>query len=136
MHADYPVKEPPAEMLRVGQNLRKVVSLGSIEPMARRSSSVDWSDEAVSGSNTDMDHLSLMDPFYDLTRARLTKLFNFFHPDGEALPAWLLSRLNRLTSVSHYDGSQRTVWSRTKAFVVDLRRWASRHRATHSLRAS
>lgn len=69
-------------MLR-GGNQRKRVSVGSLEPMARRSSSVDWSDEVVSGAADDTDHLSLMDPYYDLTRARLTKLFNFFAPDGE-----------------------------------------------------
>lgn len=103
MDADYPVKEPPAEMLRVGQNLRKVVSVGSIEPMARRSSSVDWSDEAVSGGAAEMDHLSLMDPFYDLTRARLTKLFNFFQPDGEILSVLLLIRFDRLALTALVD---------------------------------
>lgn len=77
---DYPVRETPPEMLRSG-NLKRLVSVGSINPMARRSSqSMEWSDKAVIEEQTDQ--MSLMDSYYDLTRTRLAKLFMCFEPDG------------------------------------------------------
>jgi hypothetical protein len=67
-----------------GKDLRRFLSIGSIEPIARHSNSVDWSD-TIASEIEEMDHLSLMDPYYDLTRSKLTKLFSLFHPDGTSL---------------------------------------------------
>lgn len=64
-----------------GKDLSQFVSISSIEPISRHSNSVDWSDTMATPDETD--HLSLMDPYYDLTRSKLTKLFSLFHPDGK-----------------------------------------------------
>lgn len=64
-----------------GKDLRRFVSIGSIEPISRHSNSLDWSD-TIANDLDETDHLSLMDPYYDLTRSKLTKLFSLFHPDG------------------------------------------------------
>lgn len=64
-----------------GKDLSQFVSISSIEPISRRSNSIDWSDTMATPDETD--HLSLMDPYYDLTRSKLTKLFSLFHPDGK-----------------------------------------------------
>lgn len=61
-----------------GKDFRQFVAIGSI---SRRSNSVDWSD-TMANATDEPDHLSLMDPYYDLTRTKLTKLFSLFQPDG------------------------------------------------------
>ncbi|KAF1322128.1 Cora metal ion transporter, partial [Globisporangium splendens] len=67
-----------------GKDLRRFLSIGSIEPIARHSNSVDWSD-TIASEMEEMDHMSLMDPYYDLTRSKLTKLFSLFHPDADGM---------------------------------------------------
>lgn len=78
-HAATRLSIHPSESLH-GKDLRQFVSIASIEPIARHSNSVDWSETMANPDETD--HLSLMDPYYDLTRSKLTKLFSLFHPDG------------------------------------------------------
>lgn len=70
------INQPSANLH--GKDLRQFVAIGSI---SRRSNSVDWSDTMADLSD-EPDHLSLMDPYYDLTRSTLTKLFSQFQPDG------------------------------------------------------
>ncbi|GLD99637.1 hypothetical protein PINS_up008363 [Pythium insidiosum] len=78
--------QPPAAPRRSetlhGKDLRQFVSIGSMDQIARHSNSVDWSDTLSGGEEPD--HLSLMDPYYDLTKAKLKRVFSSFHPDGTA----------------------------------------------------
>lgn len=74
------VQTHPVDVNLHGKDLRRFVSIGTIETIARHSNSFDWSD--VQGGSDELDHSSLMDPYYDLTQSKLTKLFSLFHPDG------------------------------------------------------
>lgn len=74
------VNARPKDVNLHGKDLRRFVSIGTIETFARHSNSFDWSD--AQGDHDELDHSSLMDPYYDLTQSKLTKLFSLFHPDG------------------------------------------------------
>ncbi|GMF58502.1 unnamed protein product [Phytophthora fragariaefolia] len=71
----------PMPTLLHGKNILQLMAIGSIEPIARDSNSVDWSDSL--GAVDEADDLSLMDPHYDLTTAKMTKLFSLFNPGVE-----------------------------------------------------
>ncbi|KAF4320215.1 hypothetical protein JM18_005332 [Phytophthora kernoviae] len=62
------------------------MAIGAIEPIARDSNSVDWSDSL--GVVDEAEDLSMMDPHYDLTTAKLTKLFAMFHPDDNGMVSY------------------------------------------------
>ncbi|TMW65193.1 hypothetical protein Poli38472_009360 [Pythium oligandrum] len=66
-----------------GKDLRQFVSIGSIDQIPRHSNSVDWSE--TSADSDEPDHLSLMDPYYDLTKVKLTRLFSLFQPDASGM---------------------------------------------------
>jgi len=55
----------------------------SLASRARDSHPLDWSEGAAVAEETDQ--LDLMDPHYDLTTAKLSKLFSLFQPDGESV---------------------------------------------------
>ncbi|TYZ58413.1 hypothetical protein PybrP1_004245 [[Pythium] brassicae (nom. inval.)] len=67
-----------------GKDLRQFLAIGSI---ARGSNSVDWSETMANGTD-EPDHLSLMDPYYDLTRSKLAKLFSLFQPDESGMVSY------------------------------------------------
>ncbi|KAJ0394016.1 hypothetical protein P43SY_006848 [Pythium insidiosum] len=69
-----------------GKDLRQFVSIGSMDQIARHSNSVDWSE--MQGGNEEPDHLSLMDPYYDLTKAKLKRVFSSFHPDEHGMVSY------------------------------------------------
>jgi hypothetical protein len=71
----------PKLTLLHGKNILQIMAIGSIEPIARDSNSVDWSDSL--GVVDEAEDMSLMDPHYDLTSARMMKLFSLFNPEGE-----------------------------------------------------
>jgi hypothetical protein len=58
-------------------------NLLSLASRARDSHPLDWSEGAAVAEETDQ--LDLMDPHYDLTTAKLSKLFSLFQPDGESV---------------------------------------------------
>lgn len=70
----------PMPTLLHGKNILQIMAIGSIEPIARDSKSVDWSDSL--GVVDEAEDMSLMDPHYDLTSARMMKLFSLFNPAG------------------------------------------------------
>ncbi|CEG41869.1 metal ion transporter family [Plasmopara halstedii] len=61
-----------------GKNILQIMAIDSIEPIARYSNSVDWSENLEPADEAE--DMSLMDPHYDLTSARMIKLFSLFHP--------------------------------------------------------
>jgi hypothetical protein len=76
-----------------GKDLRNFVTIGSLETLARHSNSIDWSDAlsaagAGIGGTPESDPLSIMDPYFDLTRSKLTKIFSLFHPDEHGMVSY------------------------------------------------
>ncbi|RLN45219.1 hypothetical protein BBJ28_00020898 [Nothophytophthora sp. Chile5] len=80
-----------------GKNILQLMAIGSVEPIARGSNSVEWSDSL--GAVDESEDLSLMDPHYDLTDAKLTKLFSLFNPDG----AWIKRGFHKISSNGRAD---------------------------------
>ncbi|DAZ94815.1 TPA: hypothetical protein N0F65_012842 [Lagenidium giganteum] len=69
-----------------GKDVSKLVSIGSVEVLSQHSNSVDWSGGVLEPDETD--HLSLMDPYYDLTKTKLTRLFAMFQPDAQGMVSY------------------------------------------------
>ena len=71
----------PVPTLLHGKNiLLEIITIDSIESNNRDSDSMDWSTSL--GAIEENEDLSLMDPLYDLTSARMKKLFSSFNPQG------------------------------------------------------
>ncbi|CAH0474888.1 unnamed protein product [Peronospora belbahrii] len=69
-----------------GKNILQIMSVGSIEPIARDSNSLDWSDSL--GVVDEAEDMSLMDPHFDLTSARMMKLFSLFNPGENGMVSY------------------------------------------------
>ena len=65
------------------------MDIHSMDSDDRDAESMKWTTSL--GAVEDSDELSLMDPLYDLTSARMKKLFSSFNPQGSSVP--LLVRL-------------------------------------------
>ncbi|POM73130.1 CorA Metal Ion Transporter (MIT) Family [Phytophthora palmivora] len=76
----------PMPTLLHGKNILQIMAIGSIEPIARDSHSVDWSDSL--GAVDEADHMNLMDPHYDLTSAKMMKLFSLFNPGDDGMVSY------------------------------------------------
>ncbi|KAE8886339.1 hypothetical protein PF005_g10529 [Phytophthora fragariae] len=75
-----PEKQTPELPTLHGKNLLGLVS------RARDSHPLDWSEGAAVAEDTDQ--LDLMDPHYDLTTAKLTKLFSLFQPNEHGMVSY------------------------------------------------
>ncbi|KAL4106609.1 hypothetical protein PRIC1_004656 [Phytophthora ramorum] len=75
-----PEKPNPELPTLHGMNLLSLVS------RARDSHPLDWSEGA--GVAEETNQLDLMDPHYDLTNAKLTKLFSLFQPNGAGMVSY------------------------------------------------
>ncbi|KAL4146507.1 hypothetical protein PRNP1_012371 [Phytophthora ramorum] len=80
------VTTTPMPTLLHGKNILQLMAIGSIESIARDSNSVDWSDSL--GLVDEADDLSLMDPHYDLTSAKMMKLFSLFNPGDDGMVSY------------------------------------------------
>ncbi|KAG2781955.1 hypothetical protein JG687_00012545 [Phytophthora cactorum] len=76
----------PMPTLLHGKNILQIMAIGSIESIARDSNSVDWSDSL--GPVNEVEDMSLMDPHYDLTSARMMKLFSLFNPGENGMVSY------------------------------------------------
>ncbi|KAF4033115.1 CorA-like Mg2+ transporter protein [Phytophthora infestans] len=76
----------PMPRLLHGKNILHMVAIGSIESIARDSNSVDWSTSL--GPVNEVEDVILMDPHYDLTSARMNKLFSLFNPGEDGMVSY------------------------------------------------
>ncbi|KAG6604492.1 CorA Metal Ion transporter (MIT) Family [Phytophthora cinnamomi] len=76
----------PMPTLLHGKNILQLMAIGSIETIARDSNSVDWSDSL--GVVDEPEDMSFMDPHYDLTTAKMTKLFSLFNPGDNGMVSY------------------------------------------------
>ncbi|CAI5721359.1 unnamed protein product [Peronospora effusa] len=76
----------PMPTLLHGKNILQIMAIGSIDSIARDSNSVDWSD-SLGVVNEDEDML-LLDPHFDLTSARMMKLFSLFNPGDNGMVSY------------------------------------------------
>ncbi|TDH69372.1 hypothetical protein CCR75_003198 [Bremia lactucae] len=68
------------------KNVLQILTIGSIDPISKESNSEDWSESL--GPVDEIEDMTLMDPHYDLTSAKMMKLFSLFHPGENGMVSY------------------------------------------------
>ncbi|ETO73190.1 hypothetical protein F444_10850 [Phytophthora nicotianae P1976] len=76
----------PMPTLLHGKSILQIMAIGSIESIARDSNSIDWSDSL--GPVDEVEDIPLMDPHYDLTSAKMMRLFSLFNPGEDGMVSY------------------------------------------------